>query len=103
MKIIKAISSFLRKKKETKPVIAKFKVKVAGEEIVEVQLTGKTPLHVASLTNRLKESLDIRFKNGQYVTMKTDEAASKAFEEADRVFKQVENLYVENLYKKKGY
>lgn len=84
--MISTIKSFFKKKK-AKLVVATFKVKVAGEEIVEVKLTGKTSIHVANLANRLKESLDIRFKNGQYTVMKEFE---KVFEEADKVFKQAD-------------
>ena len=95
MQIVQVVKSLFRKK--DKPVVAKFKVKVAGKEIVEVQVTGKTPIHVANLTNRLKESLDVRFKNGQYVTMKDAEEvfkeADKAFKQADKAFEQAENLY----------
>lgn len=70
MQIIQTVKRFLKRRKDKPPVIAKFKVKVAGEEIVEVQITGKTPIYVDDLTNRLKESLDVRFKNGQYVIRK---------------------------------
>lgn len=99
MKFIETILKFFskRKRKIDRPVVARFKVKVAGKEIVEVQLTGKTPIHVADLMNRLKESLDVRFKNGQYVTMKNIEEVFKAsegvFKEADKVFEQAEKLY----------
>ena len=99
MNALNIIRTFFKKKKkeEGRPVVAKFKVKVAGEEIVEVRLTGKTPIHVANLTNRLKESLDVRFRNGQYVTMKDTEevfkASERVFKEADKVFEQAEKLY----------
>ena len=73
---------------------------MAGEEIVEVQVSGKTPIHVANLTNRLKESLDVRFKNGQYVTMK---GADRVFKQADDLFDQADEMFeqAKNLYKKR--
>ena len=97
MKIKEGLKSLFKRRRKDKPVIARFKVKVAGEEIVEVQVTGKTPIYVADLTNRLKESLDVRFKNGQYVIRKDTEEvfkeADKVFKQADKVFEQAKKLY----------
>lgn len=80
------------KKNITKPVVAKFKVRVKGEELVEVVLTGKTAKNVADLTNRLRSSLCVSVnKFDQYVAMSEDVKA--VFEEADKVFQKADKIF----------
>lgn len=77
--------------KKQRKVVAKFKVRVHGNEIVEVVVTGKTPENTAALANRFKASLSIMHNGKHYETMPKD--IEKVFDEATKVFEQADKMF----------